>query len=370
MELWKPMTMKERKTDMPESRQNREVPQGGRKKYFLEALLFLAVMALTLRLLFQGQRLQDVWAAVKGMRGMDLTGAVGLGLFFVCMEGTVIWMLLSAAGGKSGLFTCIGYSFIGFFYSGITPSATGGQPMQLYEMKKDKNSVSKSTVVLMVTAVCYKLALVCIGTVLLIFRGKLLQTYLGTYFGLYLLGLFLNLAVTLVVCGMIVLPQWMLAAAGAADRLFVRLHFWKASQSAHRRERVEGFVGEYHRAVVFLKEHPWKLAAAFFLTFLQRGSAFVITWLVYRGMGLFGTDVWTVIFLQAAVTLAVDMLPVPGAQGITELVYRSAFLTVFTGGTLTASMVVSRAASFYLPMVCGLAAVGWRMLDGKRNARV
>lgn len=58
------------------------------------------------------------------------------------------------------------------FYSGITPSATGGQPMQLYEMKKDGNSVSSSTVVLMVTAVCYKLVLVCIGTFLLIFRGK------------------------------------------------------------------------------------------------------------------------------------------------------------------------------------------------------
>ena len=58
---------------------------------------------------------------------------------------------------------------------------------------------------------------------------------------------------------------------------------------------------------------------------------------------------------------AVDMLPVPGAQGITELVYRSAFAQIFIGGTLPVSMIVSRAASFYVPMAVGLATVLWRM---------
>lgn len=233
--------------------------------------------------------------------------------------------------------------------------------MQLYEMKKDGNSVSSSTVVLMVTAVCYKLVLVCIGTFLLIFQGKMLRQYLGRYFGLYLLGLFLNLAITLVVTGMIVLPQWIIAWADIFDRLFVKLHLWKASGSVGRQEKVRCFVQEYHRAVLFLKEHPGRLAAAFSLTFVQRNSAFVITWLVYCGMGLFGTNLWSVVFLQAAVTLAVDMLPVPGAQGITELVYRSAFAQIFIGGTLPVSMIVSRAASFYVPMAVGLATVLWRM---------
>lgn len=141
----------------------------------------------------------------------------------------------------------------------------------------------------------------------------------------------------------------------------MKLHLWKASGSVGRQEKVRCFVQEYHRAVLFLKEHPGRLAAAFSLTFVQRNSAFVITWLVYCGMGLFGTNLWSVVFLQAAVTLAVDMLPVPGAQGITELVYRSAFAQIFIGGTLPVSMIVSRAASFYVPMAVGLATVLWRM---------
>ena len=50
-----------------------------------------------------------------------------------------------------------------------------------------------------------------------------------------------------------------------------------------------------------------------------------------------------------------------GAQGITELVYRSTFAQIFIGGTLPVSMIVSRAASFYVPMAVGLATVLWRM---------
>lgn len=95
----------------------KDTPAGGRKKYVWETLLFLAVMVLTLRFCFSGQKPQEIWAAVKSMRGMSLAGAVALGLFFVCMEGTIIRILLGAAGGKSGLLTCISYSFLGFFYS-------------------------------------------------------------------------------------------------------------------------------------------------------------------------------------------------------------------------------------------------------------
>ena len=155
----------------------KDTPAGGRKNYFLETLLFLAVMGLTLRFCFSGQKPQEIWAAVKSMRGMSLAGAVALGLFFVCMEGTIIRILLGAAGGKSGLLTCISYSFLGFFYSGITPSATGGQPMQLYEMKKDGNSVSSSTVVLIAQLVEHRSPKPSVGSSSLSSRAKIKRPF-------------------------------------------------------------------------------------------------------------------------------------------------------------------------------------------------
>ena len=68
----------------------------------------------------------------------------------------------------------------------ITPSATGGQPMQLYYMSRDDNRLSESSVVLMTVALIYKLVLVLIGIAALVFWQKPLRVYLEEYFPLFL----------------------------------------------------------------------------------------------------------------------------------------------------------------------------------------
>ena len=142
-----------------------ELKKGGSKRLW-EVLLFLMVMALTFRAVFAGQDAGALRQALREMEPLCMAVAAGLGLIFICLEGGMLRILLRTMGQKSGLLKCIGYSFVGFFYSGITPSASGGQPMQLYYMKKDGNRLGDSTVALMVTALCYKLALVCIGAAL------------------------------------------------------------------------------------------------------------------------------------------------------------------------------------------------------------
>ncbi len=55
---------------------------------------------------------------------------------------------------------------------------------------------------------------------------------------------------------------------------------------------------------------------------------------------------WKIMVLQAAVYITVDMLPIPGAQGITELVYKTVFSGIFTEFYLVPSMMVSRGMNF------------------------
>ena len=76
-----------------------------------------------------------------------------------------------------------------------------------------------------------------------------------------------------------------------------------------------------------------------------------------------------VILLQASVYIAVDMLPLPGAQGITELMYQAVFAHVFTGMYLIPSMLVSRGINFYFLLVVSLIIViAVRIGDKRRTA--
>ena len=193
-----------------------ELKKSGAKRLW-EILFFLAVMALTFRAVFVGQDAGELLRALREMEPLCMAVAAGLGLIFICLEGGMLRILLRTMGQKSGLLKCIGYSFVGFFYSGITPSASGGQPMQLYYMKKDGNRLGDSTVALMVTALCYKLALVCIGAALWAGGYGLLKEQMGGYFSFYVLGMFLNtLLVGLILCVML-FPRMMLCIASGFE---------------------------------------------------------------------------------------------------------------------------------------------------------
>lgn len=122
------------------------------RKNLISAAFFLLLLTATIVVIFQGNDMNTVVAAMQTLSPVYLVAAALTALFFTSAEGIMIWYLLGSLEGKTPLFSCIKYSFVGFFYSGITPSATGGQPMQLYYMQKEGHKVSDSSVVLMTVA--------------------------------------------------------------------------------------------------------------------------------------------------------------------------------------------------------------------------
>lgn len=324
-----------------------------RQKMLIHGGIFLVIMGLTFYAVMHGQNLGQIWESIRKMSPFYLGIAIVTALFFVSAEGCMIWYLLRSLNGRSSLGRCICYSFIGFFYSGITPSATGGQPMQLYHMKKDGNDLSESSVVLMTVALIYKFVLVVIGIGILAFWNAPLKGYLKGYYGLYLLGLALNGILVAALLAVMLAPGVIQGIVGGAERLLVRLRILK--KSTQREEKVLRFVDGYQAAVKFLTENKSKVFVVTIFTFLQRASVFFLTAVIYRGFALEGAGFFTIMALQASVYIAVDMLPIPGSQGITELMYQRVFSTIFTGGLLLPSLYVTRGINFYLMLVVSLA---------------
>lgn len=325
--------------------------------------IFGAVMALTFRSVFRGQDLAEIAGAVGQMSGAYLSAAVSLAVFFVAGEGCMIWYLLRGIGERTTLPRCVSYSFIGFFFSGITPSATGGQPMQLYYMKRDGNSLSAASVVLMTVAVIYKLVLVLTGIGILLLWGAPLKRYLQAYYGLYFLGLFLNVILVAVLLMVMFSQRTIRTCFYRIENIMVRIHLWRQSEA--RREKMEQFLSGYQQTVAFLRTHKRLIAMTIAGTFLQRFSVFVMTYVVYRGLGLSGVAMLDVVLVQAAVYIAVDMLPIPGAQGITEAMYHSVFRDIFVGKYLVVSVCITRGVSFYLMLLAGFVVFMIRVVQNR-----
>ena len=209
--------------------------------------------------------------------------------------------------------------------------------------------ISDSTVVLMTVALAYKLLLAFIGIGILVLWYPELCAYLKGYLYLYYLGLFLNTALVGILLFVMISPKCFRGIVTGGEKLLLKAHILKPSGT--RRQKLFDMADSYHEAVVFFLQHRKHIAVVVAFTFVQRFSVFFLTWLIYKGMGLSGYSMGSVMFIQATVYIAVDMLPLPGAQGITELMYKTVFAAIFPGAYLTASMCVTRGINFYLLLV-------------------
>ena len=323
------------------------------RKNQLSYLFFILLAVLAIYAVLQDNDMAMIAASLKKMKLPYLLAAAAAALIFTMMEGVMIWYLLHALQGKAKFIDCIRYSFVGFLYSGITPSATGGQPMQLYHMKRDGNDLSASTVVLMTVALVYKLVLVLMGIAMVLFGFPVLKNNLGNYLKLFYLGMFLNTALVVALLIVMVFPRFARYLIFVVENLLVKARILK--KSAYRMEKIERFIQSYQHAVHFLLQNKKQVTVVMIATFGQRCLVFILPYIVYCGFGLDGASALEILMIQMSIYLAVDMLPLPGAQGITELMYRRAFRDIFTAEFVIPSMCVSRGISFYFLLFFSMA---------------
>lgn len=77
---------------------------------------------------------------------------------FNIAEGINLRKVLVSFGYRVSFKEAMKYAYIGYFFSSVTPSATGGQPLQLYAMSKDKIHVAHGTMALLTELTSFQIA--------------------------------------------------------------------------------------------------------------------------------------------------------------------------------------------------------------------
>lgn len=290
---------------------------------------------------------------IKEANPLWIAVSVFMVLGFIFCESVIIRMLFAKLNIKTGGFECFLYSCVGFFFSAVTPSASGGQPAQMVYMKKRGIRVSTSTNVLMWVTIFYKMTLVLIGFVLIGFRLDFIQKYMGNWIWIFYLGIVLNVGCVAIMVMLWIKSEWLEAIGNGGLTVLHKIKLVR--RTGKKRERLARFVRNYDDAFVALRGEIPVLTVSFFLTVIQRTMLFAITGFVYLAFGLEGTSFVDVVILQSVISIAVDMLPLPGGSGITEHLFLMMFVTIFTSRLLLPAMVLSRGIAFYVQLLfCGI----------------
>ena len=315
-----------------------------RKKIIFNGVFLAVVFALTIYGVFHGEDLSSMMDAIHRADKRWLIPGIALVAFFIWGESIIIWYMMRSSGIQLKKRTCFLFSSVGFFFSCITPSASGGQPMQIYYMKKEKISIPVSTVILMIVTITYKLVLVVIGIGIAIFGRGFLHKYLEGILPVFYLGLALNIFCVTFMTILVFHPLLAKAIMVKGMKLLERLHLVKKKDG--RLKKLEDSMDTYRNTAAYLKNNPFVIVKVIGITFIQRMALFAVTWFVYQAFGLHGTGFWEILFLQAVISVSVDMLPPPGGMGISETLFLNIFSPVF-GGLLLPGMVLSRGLGYY-----------------------
>lgn len=326
------------------------------KSKLINILLLIILMLCTFYFLLKDQELDELWACIRSADKMWLIVGLLCITFFICFESVIIHYIINALTYSVKLIHCIKYSFIGFFVSAITPSSTGGQPAQMYFMKKDGISVSISSLVMMVVTVAYKAALLFIAFIMLLVENDFVMAHIKGIEFILIFGIVVNVFV-IVVLMLIIFKQSLAKRISGKCILFLGSHKLIKRPDERLRKLINS-ISKYDRGAAFLKSHKRMFINIFLITLVQRMMYFLVTYAVYRSFDISGGSAggcspFEIITLQLIITLAVDNLPWPGGMGVNEGIFMLFFTEIFTPAYVTAGLMLTRGFNYYFVILAG-----------------
>lgn len=318
----------------------------------------LALLAWTVYTILKEQTPGQLAAALLSADWRVLLLGLPLMALFLCCEAKATHSILRALGCPQSFRRCAYYSCTGFFFSTITPSATGGQPAQVLAMSRDGTPAASGALDMLLVTIGYNTAAMGWGIFALSTSGGLTER-LGGRVGL-LLGL--GLAVFALLDAAMFL---FLFLPGPAKKLLhgcidLAAKVCPALDKGALGQRADEHLAEYRRGADLIRRAPGLLVKVVGLSALQLACSYAMPYVVYRAFGLSGFSMWEVMALQALCAIAVGYLPLPGSAGAAESVFLRGFLLVYGEALVAPAMILSRTLNCYLVLIAtaGVLAVG------------
>lgn len=254
-------------------------------------------------------------------------------------------------------------AFVGVFFSAVTPSSTGGQPMQLYLFSKINVSVGFSSACMTQKFLIYQIVTALYSVFSIILRPQYFESAFTNFWSTAFV--FMGLAFQLSVMAGFVVLSFCKRITGKilqfVDWIMHKMKFIKNPDKkiASIRQEVEGF----HKYNKIIMKNKKLLIASYILIFFQVLCVMAAPYFIYISFGMpeiasaNGQPVgsfFDFVCIQSFVVFTSNLVPLPGASGGAELaftMYFSQFFIVGAVNKIKPAILLWRFSSYYGPLI-------------------
>ncbi len=256
-------------------------------------------------------------------------------------------------------------AMVGQLYNAVTPFASGGQPMQLYEMTvHDGMSMGSASSVMTRKCLVFQAGITVFSLVSLFYAYSFFSENISGFAIITLTGLSLNLIYLAALLMLSYSPKLTNKLTNGVVKILTKLRLIKKPETI--RERVDNQLHLFHESSNMFSAAKPVVALSYFFTFLQLVCYFLIPYCIYRCFGLYGAPVAMMVAAAAYVYMISAFMPLPGGSGAAESSFYMLFLLFFSSSVIAPAMLLWRTITYYSCLVAGAATMAL-VKDNKRK---
>ena len=316
-----------------------------KKRMIKNLIIFILLIILTFYILLKGQDITEIFSILKGVKIQYILIAILCMCIYIMCEAINIGRTLKTLNEKTTFLKNIKYALIGFFFSGITPAASGGQPMQIYYMYREKISVANSTLALLINLSSIQIVTISIALISVIFNYKYLNTTLAIFF---VIGILLNASALTLLLISIFSKKLSNKIINFIIKIMKRL---KIKNIEDKKIKLESEVSKYQNSSMYIKNNKMIILKILLTTYIQFISFYSVSYWVYSSFGLSEYNFIQIVSIQSMLYATVSGIPLPGAVGVTEGGFIEIFKSVLPENIISSAILLNRGISFYLLIV-------------------
>lgn len=314
-------------------------------KSSVSLLFMISLIIITSYFIFKDQSLPTLLQTLKDVNLFYIILGLCMMFIFVGCEAMNTFSIMRALGQKISYIKCLGFAFIGFYFSSITPSSSGGQPAQMFYMNKANINLSYSSLNLLIITVVYQMVMMAYAGIMFLLNHEFIMTNLHGIQYFLMFSVTINLLLTIGILLAMFSKKFIYQLIYLVTKWLGAIRIIKDVPAT--RFKLESLVKEYTIGADYLKTRPLLLLRVVCTTTIQLTSTYLVPYFVYKAFHLNDFTLLQIISLQSLVSLAVSSIPLPGAVGASENAFMSAFKLFFASNLIVPAMLLCRGISFY-----------------------
>lgn len=330
------------------------------KRMIRNFILFIALIVLTFYIILKDQDITEIFNILKNVKIQYILIAILSMCIYIICEAINIGRTLKTLNEKSTFLKNVKYALIGFFFSGITPAASGGQPMQIYYMYKEKISVANSTLALLINLSSMQIVTISIALISVIFNHQYLNKAMIAFF---IIGIALNASALALLLIAIFSKKLLNKLINFVVKIMRKLRIRNIED---KQMKLEAELNKYQNSSDYIKNNKLVILKIILTTYIQFIAFYSVSYWVYCSFGLNEYNFIQITSIQAILYATVSGIPSPGAVGVTEGGFIEIFKTIIPQNMINSAMLLNRGISFYLLIILSAIVTVINMLKKKK----